>query len=275
MQGDVVDEVVRLRQDRRLPRGEGRHGLAGGAAGDQFDGGVDLPHRAGGLGGDPSVLLGGLVAGLPGAVHLVAEAPHLDAERVLVAVRDPLLGQGGPGRVVGVLLELQGLRHSPGPEVDRHHRLGLRADLLQEADVLGEPEAVGLRRPPGEVEPPGPLLGRADRVLPLVAGDEVAAGVADGGDAEFTDELQHIGPQPRLVGRGVARLEDAGVDATAEVFHERAEETGVDFADGEGGVEGEAGGVVHGCLVRLSGWVVVVRRRVRVRCGWLRSSPRP
>src|SRR5690606_18643829 len=61
VQGDVVDEVVGLLEDRRLPLGEGGHGLAGGAAGDEFAPGVELAHGAGGLGGQTAVLLGGLV----------------------------------------------------------------------------------------------------------------------------------------------------------------------------------------------------------------------
>lgn len=195
------------------------------------------------------------MAGLPGTVHLVAEAPQPDAEGVLVAVRDPPVGTVGPRGVVGVLLECQGLGDPAGAEVDGHHRLGLRADLAHEADVLAEPEAVGLGGAPGEVEAAGPLLDGAHRVLPVVAGDEVAAGVADGRDTELADELQHVGAQAVGVGRRVAGFEDAGVDAAAEVLDEGTEETGVDLADGEGGVEGEAGGA-HGVLSgrRRVGW---------------------
>lgn len=152
VQRDMVDEVVGLGQDRRLPRREGRHGAAGGAAGDELDRGVDLTHRARRLGREPPVLLGGLVAGLPGAVHLVAQAPQPDAEGVLVAVGGAQVGELGPGGVVGVLLELDGLLDAAGAEVDREHRFGLRADLPQEADVLGEAESIRLGGAPGEVE---------------------------------------------------------------------------------------------------------------------------
>lgn len=116
------------------------------------------------------------------------------------------------------------------------------AGLLQEGDELGEAEPVGLRRAPGEVQAPGAVLDRADRVLPPVAGDEVAAGIADGGDAEFADQVQDVGADALGVGRGMAGLEDAGVDAAAQVLDEGAEEAGADVADGEGGVQGEAGG---------------------------------
>ena len=70
---------------------------------------------------------GGLVADLPRAVHLVAEAPQLDAERVGGAVGDAPVGPVGAARVVGVLEQVAGLLQPAGAEVDRHHRLG--ADL--------------------------------------------------------------------------------------------------------------------------------------------------
>src|SRR5690606_13288515 len=91
---DHVDQVVGLGEDGVLPGREGLHLRAGGAAGDQLEGGVLLAHEAGGLGGDPRVLLGGLVPGLPGAVHLVAEAPHADAVGLGVAVLGALVGVG-------------------------------------------------------------------------------------------------------------------------------------------------------------------------------------
>ncbi len=191
------------------------------------------------------------MAGLPGAVHLVAEAPEPDAEGVLVAVGGAEVGQGGALGVVGVLLEFQGFGDAAGAEVDGHHGFGLGADLAEEGDVLREAEAVGLRRVPGEVEAAGAGLCRADRVFPLVARDEVAAGVADGGDAEFPHEVQDVLAEAGFVGCGVVGFEDAGVDAAAEVFYEAAEEARVDLADCERGVEGEAGGV-HACLSRFS-----------------------
>src|SRR5690606_7858005 len=129
-----VDDVVRLLQDGRLPRAEGRHGGAGAAAGDQLEVAVEGAHGAGGLGGEPAVLVRGLVPGLPGAVHLVAEAPHADVVRLLGAVGDAQVGQGGAGRVVAVRQQVDGLGDAAGAEVDRHH--GLHPGLAAPADEL-------------------------------------------------------------------------------------------------------------------------------------------
>src|SRR5690606_32462888 len=71
----VVDEVVGVPEDGGLPRAEGRHLATRGPARDQLEVGVELAHGAGRLRSQPAVLAGGLVPQLPGAVHLVAEAP--------------------------------------------------------------------------------------------------------------------------------------------------------------------------------------------------------
>ena len=196
VQGDVVDEVVRLLEDRRLPLGEGRHGLAGGAAGDEFDVRVDLAHRAGRLGGDPAVLLGRLVAGLPGAVHLVAQAPQPDAEGVLVAVRRRA-GRTGRCRTVWLAYSWSS-RASATPRVPR-----LTAIIGSACGPIFRRKAMYSERPKRlvsvERQARSSRRGRSSagptRVLPLVAGDEVAAGVADGGDAEFADQVQDVGAQ--------------------------------------------------------------------------------
>ncbi len=63
----------------------------GGAGGDQLDGRVDAAHGLGGFEGELGVVLGVLVAELPGAVDFVAEAPVLDALGLVAAVLAALL----------------------------------------------------------------------------------------------------------------------------------------------------------------------------------------
>ena len=86
----------------------------------------------------------------------------------------------------------------------------------------------------------GRCVDRADAVLPAVARDEVAAGVAHDRRAELADQLEHVGAEAVLVGGGVRRLVDAGVDAAAHVLDERAEQPPVERPDAEGGVDGAA-----------------------------------
>src|SRR5699024_1866055 len=131
-------------------------------------------------GGEPTVLAGGLVPDLPRAVHLVAQAPEPDVVRFLGAVAAAQVGVVGAAGHVAVLQQVQCLLHPAGTEVDGHHRL--RAGLAAPGDELVHADLVRLRGVPGQVRPPGPVLLWAGAVLPSVAGDEVAARVADGGD---------------------------------------------------------------------------------------------
>ena len=81
-----------------------------------------------------------------------------------------------------------------------------------------------------------------DAVLPAVAGDEVAAGVAHDGHAQLARQLEDVAAEAVLVGRRVAGLVDARVDAPAHVLDERAEEAAVDLGDLVAGVGGHASG---------------------------------
>ena len=97
-------------------------------------------------------------------------------------------------------------------------------------------DLVGLDRAPGQVEPPRARLARPDAVLPVVAGDEVAARVADDRDAQLADELEHVLADPAAVG-----LVDPAVDAAPHVLDERAEHALVDFRHRERGVDDQPG----------------------------------
>jgi hypothetical protein len=243
VQGDVVDLFVGVFQDGRLPPAERGHLPVGAAAGDEADGGVEPFHRSRRLGGKPPVLVGGLVADLPGPVELVAEAPQPHAVGLLGAVLAAQVGQRGAGRVVGVLEQVAGLLHTAGAEVDRQHRL--HAGVLRPGHELVEAERVGLHGLPGEVEPPWPVARRTDAVLPAVAGDEVAAGVPHDADAQLADQVEHVRAEAAGVGERMVRLVDAAVDAAAHVLHEGTEQPAVGGADPEGRVDRDRSGL-HG-----------------------------
>ncbi len=239
VQRDVVDDVVRVAEHGLLPLAEGRHARVGAAARDQLDARIHQPHGLARLLREAAVLVGGLVPDLPRPVHLVAEAPELDVEGLLSTVPAPHVGVLRSAGVVRVLHERARRVDAARAEVDGLHHLDARGP--RPAHELVQAERVGLHRVPGTVESARPVLDGAHAVLPVVAGDEVAAGVPDDGRAELPGEVEHVLPVA-LGRRGrVAGLVDAGVDAAAHVLDERAEEPAGHVADGEVAVDGDAG----------------------------------
>ena len=251
VQRDVLDMLEGVLEDLVLPAPEGRHVAAGRAAGGELDRGVDPAHHLRRLLGDEAVLRRRLVLHLPGAIHLVAEAPELDAVRRLVAVPAAQVRPGGAAGMVAVFEEVAGGVAGAGAEIDGEHRLDVRGPAP--VDELVRPERVGLGREPGEVEPRRPFGDRADAVLPVVAGDEVAARVADDGGAELPDEIEHVAPEPALVRGRVAGLVDALVDAAPEMLDEGAEQARVGLADGPIAVEQHARSSHAGRLLVVDG----------------------
>jgi hypothetical protein len=162
--------------------------------------------------------------------------------------------------MVGVLHDGAGLFHSLGAQVDGFHDFG--AGLPGPVHEFMQAKGVGLDRVPGAVQAAGPVFARADSVFPVVARDEVAAGVPDDGGAEFLDQLEDILAEAVLVRFGVPGLVDSGVDAAAHVLHEGAEEAAGYFSNREVAVEGDA------CAGHESPWLcseTVGRRLVSVR----------
>ena len=160
----------------------------------------------------------------------------------VVAVLLAQVGERAPAGVVAVLDEAARRVRPAGAQVDRQHRLD-PGGLAPVHELVGA-EAVGLGREPGEVQPGGPLLDRADAVFPVVAGEEVAARIAHDGGPELAHQLQHVLPEAVLVGRRVAGLEDAAVDAAAHVLDEGAEDAAVEVRDHEVAIDEEV--VNHG-----------------------------
>ena len=211
---------------------------------------------------------GVLVADLPRAVHLVAQAPHLDAVAVRRTVGAALVGKRSTAVDVAVLQQVHRLLGAAGAQVDGHH--GFHAGLGGPRREFVHAHQVGVRGVPGQVEAYGPLVLRPHAVLPAVAGDEVAAGVPHGGDAQFPGQVQDIAAETVLVGVGVVRLEDAGVDAPAQVLHEGAERAAADGTNGEGRVKGYFGGCrFWGCHEKTSSFSFDLQRYRKYcwRCG--------
>src|SRR5699024_5968989 len=117
--------------------------------------------------------------------------------------------------------------------------------LLRPGHDLVQAHGVRVGGVPGEVVAGRALLHRAHAVLPAVAGDEVAARVAHGADPELAGQGEDVGAEAVLIGLGVVRLVDPGVDAAPEVLDEGAEGAAAHGSDAEGGVQGEGDGARH------------------------------
>ncbi len=137
---------------------------------------------------------------LPVAVHLVADRPPLDAERLGVAVGCAQPAQRRVLRAVAVG-ELVG-RHLGAAEAGVHRDVGLGVDQLAQAQELVQTHVVVLDPLPGGVLARRPAVAVADPVAPVVAADEVAARPAVDGRVQFAQQGEHVGPEAfDVVGR--------------------------------------------------------------------------
>ena len=132
-------------------------------------------------------------------------------------------------------------RRRAGAHVDAGHHLG--AGLARPVAEFVDADLVRLDRVPRAVEAHGALRARADAVAPVVAGEEVAAGVAHERDAQLAHEVEHVAAEALLVRGRVAGLVEARVDGASEVFDEGAEELVGDGADD--GFREKRDGCVH------------------------------
>ncbi len=211
MEREVVDSIVAMTEHRRLPVWKGRHGGEGRAAGDELERGIKEADGLGGFAGQPAIFLRGLLPHLPRAVHLVAEAPELNAMGLRYSMAFPKVRPVASARVVAVLDQISRRVEPARAEVHGHHRLG--SGLLGPGHELIESEEVRLDRPPGEVQAPGPRLHGADGVLPVEGAYEVPARVANYGNVQLANEGQDIAPKAPVVGLRVVRLIDAAISA--------------------------------------------------------------
>ena len=186
----------------------------------------------------PGVLGGRLVADLPGAVHLVADAPVPDAVRLREAVRraQPASAPSAVG-AVAVLHPVARLAHVAVAALTT--RYGSAPSARQKPMNSLVPNVFGSMacqaRSSGRA-----VLDRADAVPPAVAGHEVAARVADVGVAQSPGRLEHVRAQAVGVRQRRARLVDAAVDAPAQVLDEAAEDVAVDVPDALVEIDGDA-----------------------------------
>ena len=133
--------------------------------------------------------------------------------------------------MVGILHDIPGRVRAPGAEIHGIHDLGV--GFFGPVAEFMKADLVGLGGEPGKIQALRPLVTRADGVLPVEAGNEVAAGITDDGNAELPDHVDDILPESVLIRGGMAGLIDAAVHRAAQVLNERTVHAGVDPADGE------------------------------------------
>lgn len=124
-----------------------------------------------------------------------------------------------PSGDVRVFQQIQCFGKATGAEADGFHEL-VATGLAQPRGHLMQAELVRLGGMPRQIEAAGAVLLGAHAVFPVVAGDEVAAGVADGGGAQVLDQVDYVLPEPLFVGGGMPRLVDAGVYAASQMLDE-------------------------------------------------------
>ena len=184
---------------------------------------------------------------LPGPVHLVAEAPELDAVRLL---GQPWPAQVGQRRAAGMVAVFEQAARGVGAaraEVDGEHRLDaggaapVDESLVPNWLVSVESQARSSRRgrcSPGRRHPPSGSRRRSCR--------------RDSG--RWWRRVRAPAPARRAESRcasavGMAGLEDAAVDAAAEVLDEGAEQAAIGVAD-DGVAAEDDRGVAHQGVIR-------------------------
>jgi len=141
--------------------------------------------------------------------------------------------------MVAIFDEAARLVEAARAEVDAEHWLD--ADLARPVDEFVGAERVGLGREPGQIEPARTIRHGPDAVFPIIARQEIAAGIAHDRDAELLRQIGDVLAEPFGVRARMARLEYAGIDAPSHMFDEGAEDTPVDIRNGEVAINDQAG----------------------------------
>ncbi len=229
MQADVVGQIAHVLQDLSIPFQVRRHFNAARTADDQLDGPVDVTHHLRRLLGADGVLVGGDVPQLPGAVHLVAQAPELHPMWIGAAVGDAPVGVLGSGWAIAVFHPVAGLLWRAGAQVDGEHRRPVH--LSTELDVFVRAELVGLDALPGQFAHDGPLLAGANPVHPVVARGEVATRVAHGRHVQSSESFQYVGAEALGISVGAVRVIHTFIYGSPHMLQEPAEDARVHRAD--------------------------------------------
>src|SRR5215204_289841 len=238
-------------------------------------------HHLGELTGFTHVVFGGERPDLPLTIHLVAQSPVLDVVRILVAVLAPEVRPVGIACTVAVLYPGLGFVHRARAYVDAD--VWFCPHQAAVLDKLVRAEAVGLLGGPCKIHLPRTLLPRAYPVRPVVTANEVSAGPTQDRYPQAPRGLEHIPAVAPVVAKGRALVEDASIDAAAEVLDKAPEYPSVQLADPSVRVDLDPGQPlllsrvckeVYGPLCKLVGTLPAAAcQHFSISASWFRSKP--
>ena len=229
VQRQEIRHVEGVVQDLILPGAEGRHVAAGRSASRNLNRRIDPLHDLPGLCRDAAVFRRGFLTGLPRPIHLVSQAPKLYGVRLLVAVRGSEIAPARASGMIAILDVFPRFVGAARSEIDAQHWLCLGE--LAPLDKLIRSKRVGFGAQPGEIQAPWPFLCGADAILPIAARHVIASRITNDRRAEFSNQLEDVPSEPVTVRRGMARLENACVDAAAHMLNEGAKEAPIELGN--------------------------------------------
>ena len=220
MQANAVHLRIALFENFAIPFEECRLPGPGRSAGDQLHAGVDGSHLPRGIHGLAAIFAGRHVADLPGAVHFVAQAPRLNRVGLRVAMFAAQIAPLGATRHVAIFHQRGRHLGRRGAEIGADQRLGANA-LGPGYEFIGA-ELVRLDGVPGSIEHRGPLIARAHAIQPVVAGNEVAARIANDRHAHAAHLRGNVFAEAGCIGECRTGIIDAAVNSATQVFQKTA-----------------------------------------------------
>ena len=166
---------------------------------------------------------------LPEAVHLITQAPQLNAIGLLSAVSAAAVAIGSTPGKVAVFHQIFGILQTRQTQIDRHHRLHTHPLAVLQKFIGAH--LVRLNGTPGKIRPVGTLLPGTDTVLPQIAGHEITAGIPDQRHPQLVDQLLHIPTEPLGIRRRMIRLIDTGIHRPSHLLDKRAKQPGIGLSD--------------------------------------------
>ncbi len=139
------------------------------------------------------------------------------------------VGKRGAAGMVAILDQFSRGIPRTRAEVHRQHRF--RIGQPAPVDEFIGAELVGLGGHPGKVQAAWSARRGTDPVLPVVAGNEIAARIAHDRGRQLAHQRKHVPAKTMGVGRRMTRFEYAAVDTATQMLDESTEQAAVRFAD--------------------------------------------